>query len=292
MNHRIISSILAALLLAMPLAIAAESDYWYYGYPYGGSGRSYESYQRTYDTTRSDVASRNIFTTNTAATSGYGYPFPYSYSGWYQFNPGNPWNGYLGYPYTGATNTYTNTYSDNYNRQYSEKTNEMIKVDKYIAYDNQGVVRVVDGDNYGSHHPYYYSVISQDAYNLRYPYAGLSYGDRGYYSQSYYSSTAPTEVVIKLPEYSATTTAQAQPLTVKCPPSSVYTTLQLVESGDGPSQTYGNSVTDRGPIYTTQRPAIEGNAESAGALRNPCDRSSYDSGSQRDTMYVVQYTRQ
>lgn len=291
--NKIIASIFAALLLAVPCAIAAD-DYWYYNYPSSGSGRSYESYQRTYDTTRSDIASRNAASTNTMANSGYyGYPgYPYSYNGYYQYNPGNPnFGGALGYPYYGGSNSYTNTYSDNYNRQYSEKTNEVIKVDKYVAYDNQGMYYPTYGSA-GSHHPYYYSVVNNDAYGYRYPYAGQSMGDTGYYAQPYYSTTSPQEIIIRLPDYTSANMPNTSAPTIVCPQNRQVSVLQLTKSADGPSQTYGNAIVDRGAIGAAQRPVItQVNLQSAGAARNPCDTSLYTSGSQRDTTYVQIYTR-
>ena len=150
MTNKLIVSVLAILLLSLPASVAQYYNGNYGGY-YGGD-RGYESYQRSYDTVRSDIGSHTVSSTNGGSynSNGYGsnnYPPYYSSGNWYSYQPGYV---YGNYPYGGSygnsgSNAWSNTYTDNYNRQYNEKTNELIKVDRYIAYDAGGLVHSVDG---------------------------------------------------------------------------------------------------------------------------------------------------
>lgn len=243
------------------------------------------------------------------------YPEGYSSGGYSSGYPGYADSGYLDGYYRGyvppyyppSSRSYSNTFTDNYNRQYNEHTNENIKVDKFIRYDDVGVVHLVSGDIYGGRRPYYISYDNYlDPYTYRYPYSGLSTGDTGYFAQPYYRQAA-----VQLPP-----SAIIPPLTRYGEQIDVVPPSITGRQSEGPSQGYMNQITDRGPLYASLKPysppnksslpppsissatfrfqALQNqdrlqNQESGQALRNPYDTSVYDGQPERDSAYVYPY---
>lgn len=333
-----LTALLSLLLLFIPAAAAnhyfdRDNNYGnYYGSDYSsnlGRGRSYESFSRSYDTSKSDIASHTLSRSGSGQQTGYpwynsdyiadgygaiGPQGGYGYSDWYQHQPtisypteSYPDGYYRGYipPYNpGSARSYSDTITDQYNRQYNERTNENIKVDRYSRYDDVGLVHLVAGDYYGGRRPYFISYDNTyDPYVYRYPYAGATSGDRGYFAQPYYSTArvAPPEPIVM------------QPLT-RYPERNqiLQPTGYDARLEQGPSQAYINTITDRGPLYapltapltplkqftspsqsSQSQPRLSldqlATKENSGPMRNPNDRSTYNREPERDSSYVQPY---
>jgi len=324
-----LTALLSLLLLLVP---AASANHDFEGGYYGsdlGRGRSYESYSRSYDTSKSDIASHTVSRSGSGTDSGYpnyggsyggygdggynlygGYGPGYGSGNWYQYMPynhysidsyqGGNYQGYIPpyYPTPISSRSYSDTFTDNYNRQYNERTNENIKVDRYSRYDDLGLVYRVAGDYYGGSRPYFISYDStNDPYANRYPYAGSTSGDRGYFAQPYYS-TARIEPPAPTRPQALIRYAERSPISR---PTGKDARLE-----QGPSQGYINTITDRGPLYAPLKPLAsqftsqpqtalppeqfsKKEMESGAVIRNPQDRSVYNGEPERDSSYVQPY---
>lgn len=344
-----LTALFSILLILIP-AVSANHYFdrdAYYSSDYGsdlGRGRTYESFSRSYDTSKSDIASHTVSRSGSGAQTGYpwygadssggyggisfggngpygGYGYNNGYGNWYQYQPTIPYptqsypDGYFqGYipPYNpSSSRSYSDTFTDNYNRQYNERTNENIKVDRYSRYDDVGLVHLVAGDYYGGRRPYFISYDStSDPYVYRYPYAGSTSGDRGYFAQPYYSTA---RIETPTPRVSQPMTRYAERNNVVLP-SGYDARLE-----QGPSQGYINTITDRGPLYAPLKPLASqlltspaiplalhsldsfsskqlpnslnplSKQETGGSIRNTNDRSVYDGEPERDSSYVQPY---
>ena len=185
--------VLLAVLLASVPTVLADYRYPYYygsgnGYGYGsgyggdgygesGIGRSYQSYSRTYDTSKSDISSHTISNNGNNQDAGYGYPpiSPYGLGGggygsgygsgdygmggvgpgnWYSYQslPSN----YVGYGVNGRdgpggyTNAYTNGYIPPYYPPYPSlsRSSSNSFTDNYNRAYNEHTNENIKVDNY------------------------------------------------------------------------------------------------------------------------------------------------